>query len=407
MRLFDSASQSVEPVPPADPVRLYVCGVTPYDTTHVGHAFTFVIFDVLVRYLRHQGRTVQYVQNVTNVDDDILQRAKRDAIDYRTLGDQQTQRYLEDMRRLNVLPADVFPKATDEIPPMLDMIDCLLRAGHAYRAGDNVYFSVASDPDYAAFPRLDRAEMLALARERGGDPDDPRKRDPLDFVLWQQSAPGEPAWESPWGSGRPGWHIECSAMSVKYLGPQLHIHGGGADLIFPHHASERAQSEACTGLRPFSHIWMHTAMVQLNGEKMSKSRGNLIMISELLRRCDADTVRCFLLRHHYRDSWEYRETDVQGAARCTDLMREALVHPSGPRAAVDAGPLVAQFHQAMEEDLDTPHAMQALDGLARTITEAARQGHGVRTAQGALATLSGVLGLRLTVEETTAGRISR
>jgi L-cysteine:1D-myo-inositol 2-amino-2-deoxy-alpha-D-glucopyranoside ligase len=399
MRLYNSASRSLEPVPEHDPVRLYVCGVTPYDTTHIGHAFTFVSFDVLVRYLRYRGRSVQYVQNVTNVDDDILKRARRDGMDYRALGDLQTQRYLEDMRQLNVLPADVFPKATDEIPAMLDMIARLVEQGHAYRAGGNVYFSVATDPEYAAFARLDREAMLALAREHGGDPDDTHKRDPLDFVLWQQSAPGEPAWESPWGRGRPGWHIECSAMSFKYLGPQLHIHGGGSDLLFPHHASERAQSEAATGVKPFAHVWMHTAMVRLNGAKMSKSQGNLIMVSDLLRRCDADTVRCFLLRHHYRDSWEYRETDVQGAARCTDLMRDAFRHPGAAGPALDAAPAARQFEDAMDADLDTPSAMQALDSLARMITEGARQGSDVRAAQDELAALTGVMGLRLSVEQ--------
>ncbi len=404
MRLYNSASQHVESLPANDPVRLYVCGVTPYDTTHVGHAFTFVVFDVLVRYLRYRGRTVHYVQNVTNVDDDILARARRDGMDYRALGDQQTQRYLEDMRNLNVLPADTFPKATDEIEPMQEIIVRLLRDGHAYRAGGNVYFSVATDPDYAAFARLDRAEMVPLARERGGDPDDPRKRDPLDFLLWQAGAPGDPAWESPWGSGRPGWHIECSAMSIKYLGPQLHIHGGGADLLFPHHAGERAQSEAYTGLRPFAHIWMHTAMVQLDGEKMSKSRGNLVMVSELLRRHDADTARCFLVRHHYRDGWEYRETDVVGAARCTDLMREALAQGGGVGPLVDPAPLVTQFREAMDDDLGTPAAMQALDALASQINEAARQGRKVRSAQAELAALSSVMGLRLGVGEAAQAR---
>jgi L-cysteine:1D-myo-inositol 2-amino-2-deoxy-alpha-D-glucopyranoside ligase len=338
------------------------------------------------------------VQNITNVDDDILTRARRDGIDYWTLAEQQTRCYLEDMRNLNVLPADTFPKASEEIAPMQEMIARLLRDGHAYQSGGNIYFAVSTDPDYAAFAHLSREEMLQLARERGGDPDDKRKRDPLDFLLWQQSAPGDPAWDSPWGQGRPGWHIECSAMSIKYLGAQLQIHGGGSDLIFPHHAGERAQSEAYTGVRPFSLVWMHTAMVRLNGEKMSKSLGNLIMVHDLLRRSDADAVRCFLLRHHYRESWEYREIDVQGAARCTDLMREALGHAGGSGAPLDVSSLITQFQQAMDEDLGTPGGMLVLDRLANEITEAARRGQGVRAAQHQLATLSGVMGLRLTAE---------
>jgi L-cysteine:1D-myo-inositol 2-amino-2-deoxy-alpha-D-glucopyranoside ligase len=398
VRLYNTPARALTSLPEDDPVRLYVCGVTPYDTTHVGHAFTFVVYDVLVRYLRYRGRTVHYIQNITNVDDDILTRARRDGIDYRTLAEQQTRCYMDDMRNLNVLPADTFPKASEEIAPMQEMIARLLRDGNAYESGGNIYFSVASDPDYAAFARLSREEMLQLARERGGDPDDTRKRDPLDFLLWQQSAPGDPAWDSPWGQGRPGWHIECSAMSLKYLGPQLQIHGGGSDLIFPHHAGERAQSEAYTGVRPFAQVWMHTAMVRLNGEKMSKSRGNLIMVHDLLRRSDSDAVRCFLLRHHYRESWEYREIDVQGAARCTDLMREALGHAGGSGAQLDVSPLVTQFHEAMDEDLGTPGGMLVLDRLASEITEAARRGQSVRTAQEQLATLSGVMGLRLTAE---------
>ncbi|TMC64982.1 MAG: cysteine--tRNA ligase, partial [Chloroflexota bacterium] len=310
MKLFNTLTQSLEEFVPIDEnaVRMYVCGITPYDTTHLGHAFTYVIFDTLIRYLEFRGRKVKYVQNVTDVDDDVLRKAKELGMAWDELGRRETERFLSDMDALNVRRPNVYARATQEIPVMIEIIQTLLAEGYAYESAGYVYFSVKRDPEFGRMARAiglnDYHAMLTIANERGNFPDDPRKQDPLDFVLWQAQAPGEPAWPSPWGPGRPGWHIECSAMSMHYLGPQIDIHGGGADLAFPHHTSEIAQSEHFTGKRPFSRIWMHTGMVHQDGEKMSKSLGNLTLVSDLLKEHSADAIRITLLNHHYRYPWE-------------------------------------------------------------------------------------------------------
>ena len=236
MQLFNTQSGQIERFTPRDDtVGLYVCGVTPYDTTHIGHAFTFLTFDILVRVMRHKGWDVTYVQNVTDIDDDILRKAKEVGLTWKELGDRETARYLKDMRDLNWLEPDHYVRATDHIPEMLEIIQALIDKGHAYESGGNVYFSVSSDPEFGKLSHIPRDEMLPIANERGNTPDDPNKRDPLDFVLWQKSLDDEPSWDSPYGPGRPGWHVECSAMASRYLGPSIDIHGGGADLIFPHH----------------------------------------------------------------------------------------------------------------------------------------------------------------------------
>jgi cysteinyl-tRNA synthetase len=276
MNLYNSATRSVEPFVIHDNhVGIYVCGVTPYDTTHAGHVFTFLTFDILVRFLRYLGVDVTYVQNVTDIDDDILRKAKELGTTWDELGNREIERFLADMGRLNALPFDHFVRATESTPTMIDLIQKLVDRGLAYESGGSVYFSVASDPEFGKLSRIPPGEMLAVANERGNVPDDPNKRDPLDFILWQAAKPGEPTWDSPWGAGRPGWHIECSAMSIQQLGETVDIHGGGADLIFPHHECEIAQSENATGVKPFARLWMHAAMVEYLGEKMSKSLGNL------------------------------------------------------------------------------------------------------------------------------------
>ena len=236
MQLFNTQSGRIERFTPRDgTVGLYVCGVTPYDTTHIGHAFTFLTFDILVRVMRHKGWDVTYVQNVTDIDDDILRKAKEVGLTWKQLGDRETARYLKDMRDLNWLEPDHYVRATDHIPEMLEITQALIDKGHAYESGGNVYFSVSSDPEFGKLSHIPRDQMLPIANERGNTPDDPNKRDPLDFVLWQKSVEDEPSWDSPYGPGRPGWHVECSAMASRYLGPSIDIHGGGADLIFPHH----------------------------------------------------------------------------------------------------------------------------------------------------------------------------
>ena len=279
MQLFNTQSGRIERFTPRDgTVGLYVCGITPYDTTHIGHAFTFLTFDILVRVMRHKGWDVTYVQNVTDIDDDILRKAKEVGLTWKQLGDRETARYLKDMRDLNWLEPDHYVRATDHIPEMLEITQALIDKGHAYESGGNVYFSVSSDPEFGKLSHIPRDQMLPIANERGNTPDDPNKRDPLDFVLWQKSLDDEPSWDSPYGPGRPGWHVECSAMASRYLGHSIDIHGGGADLIFPHHECEVAQSENAFAVEPFARTWVHAAMVGYNGEKMSKSLGNLVRV---------------------------------------------------------------------------------------------------------------------------------
>ena len=396
MRLYNTLTRRKEEFVASHlPVRLYVCGITPYDATHIGHAFTYVAFDVLVRYLELKGFPVRYVQNVTDVDDDILRQAKKLGVHWEELAREQTGQYLADMAALNVRRPAVMPKASEEVPKIQEIVDVLLVRGYAYLSGGNVYFDISKDPDYGKLSRLMREQMLVLAKERGGYPDDPKKTDPLDFVLWQESAPGEPAWDSPWGKGRPGWHVECSAMSLKYLGETLDIHGGGEDLIFPHHESEIAQSEQYTCRHPFSRFWMHTGMVRLGGEKMSKSLGNLVMVREVLSRHSGDALRLYLLGFHYRQGWDYQEEGLQRAEVLAGEIKEALEDWSQPNTTeVDvAQPVWARFVAAMEDDLDTPRAIQALPELTREISRQKQLGGNVHESQAALARMARVLGL--------------
>ncbi len=303
-------------------VTLYVCGITPYDAAHLGHAFTYVVFDTLARFLRRRGHQVDYCQNVTDVDDDVLRKAAELGVDYLELGRRETAAYLRDMAALNVAPPTWFPKATQEVPSMLELARRLVDGGHAYVVGGTVFFDVTTFPSFGGLSGYDEAEQRVLLAERGGDPDDPRKRHPLDFVVWQASAPGEPSWDSPWGPGRPGWHLECSAMSRRYLGVTIDLHGGGADLLYPHHESERAQSESANRAR-FVRRWMHVGMVRHEGEKMSKSLGNLVWTRELCRDHDPAAVRLALLAHHWQTAWEYEVGELKQAAERLDAWRRA------------------------------------------------------------------------------------
>jgi cysteinyl-tRNA synthetase len=372
MKLFNTLTQSLEDFVPLDDktVRLYACGITPYDTTHLGHAFTYVSFDVLIRYFEFCGYSVNYVQNVTDIDDDILRKSRELGMSWDELGRRETERYLRDMDTLHVRRPDVYARATQETPKMIEIILTLLARGYAYEREGNVYFSVHQDPEFGIMARAiglsDYKSMLTIANERGNFPNDPHKIDPLDFVLWQAQAPGEPSWPSPWGPGRPGWHIECSAMSMRYLGPQIDIHGGGVDLAFPHHTCEIAQSEHFTGKAPFSRIWMHTGMVHQDGEKMSKSLGNLTLVSDLLKDYSANAIRVTLLNHHYRYPWECFPEDLEVATETVGLFERvrALVgtHTDGADHL-----LHSMFVAAMENDLNTPQALLLLRQAAETV----------------------------------------
>ncbi len=395
MKLFNTLTQSLEIFVPLEDkkVRIYVCGVTPYDTTHLGHAFTYVSFDTLIRYLEFLGYTVNYVQNVTDIDDDVLRKARELGIAWDALGKRETERFLNDMDALNVRRPNVYARATAEIPTMLEIIQTLLAQGIAYENQGNVYYSVKRDPGFGIMARAiglnDYQSMLTIANERGNFPDDPHKKDPLDFVLWQAQAPGEPAWPSPWGPGRPGWHIECSAMSLRYLGEQLDIHGGGADLAFPHHTCEIAQSEHFTGKGPFSRFWMHTGMVHQDGEKMSKSLGNLTLVSNLLKDYNADAIRVVLLQHHYRYPWECFTEDLQVATETVALFQQirSLV---GNASNGEDTMLRDRFKAAMDNDLNTPQAVLLLRQAAETVVA----NHDLNTGSEILK-LTRVLGLRV------------
>jgi L-cysteine:1D-myo-inositol 2-amino-2-deoxy-alpha-D-glucopyranoside ligase len=374
---------------------MYVCGITPYDTTHLGHAFTYVAADILLRYLEYQGHRVRYVQNVTDIDDDILKKAHEVDEDWRILGNQWTEHFIRDMISLNVRPPDAYPRATETIPEIIDLVQRLLKAGVAYRSGNSVYYDISQWPAYGKLSHLPREEMLPIANQRGNRPEDPHKKHPLDFVLWQARAPGEPSWASPWGPGRPGWHIECSAMSTSLLGGMVDIHMGGADLIFPHHESEIAQVEPLTGESAFVRYWAHTAMVHHEGEKMSKSLGNLVMVRDLLKDWPSDALRVYLASHHYRQVWSYDEADLKQARELAGRLWEAANVSAGMGESLDHHPYRLGFLDAMDNDLDTPGALQALENLAREILDAARDGKDIQRAQAELRELCGLFGLRL------------
>lgn len=371
MKLFNTLTQSLETFTPINnTVSVYVCGITPYDTTHLGHAFLYVSFDALMRYLRSRGYTVKYVQNVTDIDDDVLRKARQLGMAWDELGRRETERFLKDMDTLNVLRPDVYAKATEQMPTIIEIVQTLIERGFAYESAGCVFFQVKKDAQFGQMAQAiglhDYDAMLKIANERGNFPDDPRKKDPLDFVLWQAQAPGEPAWESPWGPGRPGWHIECSAMAMRYLGPQIDIHGGGSDLTFPHHTCEIAQSEHFTGKTPFTRFWVHAGMVHQDGEKMSKSLGNLTLVSNLLKDYNADTIRVTLLNHHYRYPWECFPADLEFSRNLVALFQQVreLV---GSQTAGQDHVLHDQFEAAMDNDLNTPQVFALLQQAAETV----------------------------------------
>jgi cysteinyl-tRNA synthetase len=360
LRLYNSLSHTIEPVETIDgSVSVYVCGVTPYDTTHLGHAFTYVTFDVLVRYLRSCGITVRYAQNVTDIDDDILRKAGELGMAYDQLARQETDQFLADMASLNVVEPDAFVPATSVMSEIVDAVQKLLNAGVAYKAGGNVYFESRTFPEYGAAIHSDRVEMLRLAREHGGKPDDENKRDPLDFLLWQKRLSGEPYWSSPFGSGRPGWHIECTTIALTELGFPVDIHGGGSDLIFPHHASEIAQAEKLEGRAPFVRHWMHTAMVRMDGEKMSKSLGNMVFVRDLIQTYSADAIRLYLLGHHYREPFEWDRAELDQAQALADAMRLAA-----PADADRSSGATTRLAEAIADDFHTDRVVALLDSLA-------------------------------------------
>ena len=358
MHLYDTAQGRVVPFEPGHLVTMYSCGITPYDSAHRGHAAVYLTFDILQRRLLDLGHEPRLVRNVTDVDDDILRKARQLGVHYLDLAAEEVARFDADMGSLGLLPVYSEPRATSAIADILSLIGAALEGGHAYESGGAVYFDASSFVAFGRLSRLERPEMLLLAAEHGGNPDDPNKRDPLDFVLWQPSLVDEPSWESRWGPGRPGWHIECSALAMRELGETIDLHGGGRDLVFPHHECEVAQSEAVTG-RPFVRHWLHVGLVGLGGTKMSKSLGNLVFVSDLLKEWDPAAVRLALLSHHYRGDWEWEAADLATAAQRLDRWRASdSGAPAGGDEAVEA------VRRALDDDLDAPGALRALDERA-------------------------------------------
>jgi cysteinyl-tRNA synthetase len=396
MKVYNTLSgQKEEFLPQGDEVTMYVCGVTPYSDAHIGHAMSYIIFDVVGRYLQFRGYRVKYVQNITDIDDKIIDRANQKGISTHELAEKYTNSYFEDMDALNIGRADIYPRATEEIPKIIEVIQGLIDKGYAYSAGGSVYFRVRSVADYGKLSHRSLDSMIAMECAIGGE----EKEHPMDFVLWKASKPDEPSWESPWGDGRPGWHIECSAMSLKYLGDTLDIHGGGQDLVFPHHENEIAQSESFTGTKPFVKYWLHNGLVQLGEEKMSKSVGNLITIKEALSKYSPDAIRIFVLSSHYRSPLTYSEEALEAAERGTARLQQAVSRYDpigGAGEALDAKPYEEQFKEAMDDDFNTPQALAALFDLARKINEAGDAGINYGNAQSTLLSLSRkVLGLKL------------
>ena len=380
---------------------MYVCGITPYSASHIGHAMMSVIFDVVRRYLEFKGYDVRHIQNFTDIDDKMILAANSTGIDVADLAESNIADYLAEMDALNVARAHEYPRATAEIGKITEIIAKLIEKGYAYPVAGDVYFRVNRDEDYGKLSHRDLDGLIAGARVEV----DERKEDAMDFALWKSQKPGEPAWDSPWGMGRPGWHIECSAMAIKYLGSSIDIHGGGRDLIFPHHENEIAQSESFTDEVPFSRFWMHNGMLRLGEDKMSKSIGNIVTVSEALSSYSPVALRLFFLSSHYRAPLLYTEANVAGQERALERLKNAVRPASAASvgSTIDGSPAKTQFVEAMDDDFNTPRAQAAMFDLAREINRGKDEGADVLSAQDTLRELSGVLGISLDETAETSG----
>ena len=356
MKLYDTAKKRVVDFAPEKQVLMYTCGITPYDATHIGHAFTFVSYDLLQRRLIDLGHTVKCVRNVTDVDDPLFAKARELGVPYLDLAAGEEARFNADMKALNVLDVFSTPRASSAISDIRGFIGMVLDRGYAYQAGQSVYFDVTKFNSFGSVSNYDNETMLRFAAERGGHIEDPHKRNQLDFVLWQPSAADEPSWDTMWGPGRPGWHIECSALALRELGTTIDLHGGGSDLIFPHHECERAQSEAATGELFVKH-WMHVAMVFMDGSKMSKSLGNLEFVDRLRKEHDARAIRLALIANHYRREWEWDSTAMPSAHERLNLWSQA--------SAGDGSAALEETRKALDDDLNVPMAIVAIDDAAK------------------------------------------
>ncbi|HEV2128481.1 MAG TPA: cysteine--tRNA ligase [Thermomicrobiales bacterium] len=411
LMIYNTMTRRKEPFETIEPgkVRMYVCGVTVYDDAHIGHGMSYIRFDMIRRYLEHLGYDVLHAQNFTDIDDKIINRAAAEGLDVDILVEDLIRDWLAEVQALGLLPAKVYPRATQEVPEIIALIEGLIQRGHAYEAGGDVYFRVRSFADYGKLSGRDIEELRSGARIEI----DERKEDPLDFALWKAAKPGEPKWDSPWGEGRPGWHIECSAMCMDHLGGMVDIHGGGRDLIFPHHENEIAQSEAFLGEEPFARYWVHNGMLQLDGEKMSKSLGNVVKLRSLIERGRAVAFRLMVLQSHYRAPLNYTEEGLEAAHSGLQRLRAAAgLAASDGEARGELADLAEssheRFHAAILDDFDTPTAMAALFELARTINREAAAGGapGLASARDTLIELAGTLGIDLLREEAATASSS-
>jgi len=390
LKLYDTVAQRVRTVGPAagnKVATMYVCGITPYDATHLGHAFTYVVFDLVNRIWLDQGLKVRYAQNVTDVDDPLLERADATGVNWRDLADSEVERFCTDMSALRVLAPDAYPCVSESMSIIESYLQDLRSAGQLYQIEDEYpdwYFSFDQGLGYGAESHLGRAEMLKLFAERGGDPDRPGKRQPLDPVVWRQARPGEPVWQSSFGAGRPGWHIECVALACTNLGDTIDLQGGGSDLIFPHHEMCAAQGRAISG-KPFARAFVHTGLVGLDGQKMSKSVGNLVKVNELVDAgADPMAIRLALLAHHYRTDWSWTKADLDQAGQRLDLWREVV----GGATSVDFGPCATAVRQFLYQDLQCDRALEAIDEWAWESLDATTD---AGSARGEMASLVDVL----------------
>ncbi len=398
MKLYSTLSRRKEQIIPTDEeVMMYVCGITPYAPSHVGHAMSYALFDTLRRYLEFKGFKVKHVQNFTDIEDKLIKESQQRGVSVSDLAEEYIQDYFEVMDTLNIKRAHTYPRATQEIPTIVEMIKGLVDRGYAYSTNGDVYFRVQKRQDYGKLSHRSLDGMMAGARIEVAE----GKAYPMDFVLWKGAKPGEPSWDSPWGEGRPGWHIECSAMSYKYLGETIDIHGGGQDLIFPHHENEIAQMESFTGKIPFSTIWIHHGLLRLDEEKMSKSLGNIVSAKDALSKHSSDALRLFFLGSHYRNPLTYSEESIVAQERAAERLRYAIKEiPDGADWQIDPSPFREAFLAAMDDDLNTPQAIASLFDLAREINKSRVEGRSVSSAQNALKEMANILGL--TLSDTSA-----
>ena len=385
VRVHNSSTETLQESDPSGRARLYVCGITPYDATHMGHAATYLAFDLLQRQWRDRGLSVIYTQNVTDVDDPLLERASQTGVDWVELAESQIELFRTDMSALNIIPPDHYIGVVEAIDLVVELVQKLDAAGAVYRVDDDLYFDVHSDPTFGSVSGYDEPTMNRFFAERGGDPERVGKKHPLDCLLWQSERPGEPAWNTDLGRGRPGWHIECSSMALRYLGTNFDVQGGGSDLVFPHHEMSASEAQVATG-QPFACAYVHAGMVGFEGEKMSKSKGNLVLVSTLRKTgTDPMAIRLALLAHHYRSDWEWVDADLERAIERLARWRAGLGRQTAPTAA----PLVAALRDCMSDDLDAPRALALVDDWAAGVGEdAAAPGQ-------VLAAIDALLGVKL------------